>query len=142
MTDPSPSRGRTAPRGLRLRFTYEVSPGISGARLWRGAFLRTVPARLAFCIAFLPLLAPAMARGADNASEKNYQTKVDALKPAVHGLQVTTQGGDRYLAVRNDTGKTVAIQGYDGEPYLRLLPSGKVLANANSPAKYLNAIRL
>ena len=41
-----------------------------------------------------------MARGADNPSEKNYQTKVDALKPAVHGLQVTTQGRDRYLAVR------------------------------------------
>jgi len=82
-----------------------------------------------------------MARGADNATEKNYQTKVDAVKPAVQGLQVMTQGGDRYLAVRNDTGKTVAIQGYDGEPYLRLLPSGKVLANANSPARYLNAIR-
>jgi hypothetical protein len=100
-----------------------------------------VAARLAICIAFLSLLAPAAARGADGASEKNYQTKVDALKPAVQGLQVTTQGGDRYLVVRNGTGKTVAIQGYDGEPYLRFLPSGEVLANANSPAKYLNGIR-
>lgn len=98
-------------------------------------------ARLAIWIALLSLVAPAAALGAAAASEQNYQTKVDAVTPAVRGLQVTTEGGDRYLVVRNGTGKTLAIQGYDGEPYLRFLPSGAVLANANSPAKYLNAIR-
>jgi hypothetical protein len=85
------------------------------------------------------LLAPAVA--ADDSSTKNYQTKVDGVRPDVQGLRVTTQGGDRYLVVANDTGKTVAVQGYDGEPYLRFLPSGEVDANANSPAKYLNEIR-
>jgi hypothetical protein len=100
-----------------------------------------VPARLATCVAFLSLLAAAVAGGAAGVSEKNYQTKVDAVRPAVQGLQVTAQGGDRYLVVRNNTGKIVAIQGYDGEPYLRFLQNGDVLANANSPAKYLNAIR-
>jgi hypothetical protein len=100
-----------------------------------------VPARLATFVAFLLLLGPAVARAADTASEENYQTKVGAIQPSVKGLQVTTEGGDRYLVVRNDTGKTVAISGYDGEPYLRFLPNGDVLANANSPAKYLNGIR-
>ena len=81
------------------------------------------------------------AQGAGDVSEKNYQTKVDSVQPAVQGLQVTTEGGDRYLVVHNGTGKAVAISGYDGEPYLRFLPSGEVVANASSPAKYLNQIR-
>jgi hypothetical protein len=100
-----------------------------------------VPARLATAVALLSLLAPAVAQGADDSTTKNYQTKVDGITPDVPGLRVTTEGGDRYLVVNNDTGKTVAIPGYDDEPYLRFLPNGEVDANASSPAKYLNGIR-
>jgi hypothetical protein len=88
----------------------------------------------------LSLLAPAVVWGADEPST-NYETRLDAVTPAVQGLDVRTEGGDRYLVVKNGTGKTVAVSGYDDEPYLRFLPSGVVEANANSPAKYLNAIR-
>jgi hypothetical protein len=59
----------------------------------------------------------------------------------VQGLEVTTEGGDRYLVVKNDSGKVVAVSGYDDEPYLRFLPTGEVDANVNSPAFYLNKIR-
>lgn len=97
--------------------------------------------RLATAVALLLLLAPAVAQGKGDSSTKNYQTKVDGLTPNVQGLQVTTQGGDRYLVMKNDTGKTVLVPGYDNEPYLRFLPTGEVDANANSPAKYLNEIR-
>jgi hypothetical protein len=107
----------------------------------REAFLRAVPARLATAVAFLLLVAPAVAQAADDSSTKNYRTRVDRVSPAVTGLKVTTEGGDRYLVVKNDTGKTVMFPGYDGEQYLRFLPSGEVDANANSPAKYLNEIR-
>jgi hypothetical protein len=100
-----------------------------------------VPARFATAVATLLLLVPAAALGAEDSSTKNYQSKVDALRPEVQGLDVSTEGGDRYLVVDNETGKTVSVPGYDGEPYLRFLPSGEVVANANSPAKYLNEIR-
>jgi hypothetical protein len=66
---------------------------------------------------------------------------LDSIRPAVKGLEVTTEGGDKYLVVKNKTGKVVLVPGYDDEPYLRFLPNGQVQANANSPAKYLNAIR-
>jgi hypothetical protein len=88
----------------------------------------------------LSLLAPATAWGKGETST-NYETKLDAVKPPVEGLDVRTEGGDRYLVVKNNTGEQVSVSGYDDEPYLRFLPSGVVEANANSPAKYLNAIR-
>ena len=104
-------------------------------------FLRVALAKLATAVALLSLLAPALALGKDEPTSKNYQTKLDAIRPAVQGLSVTTEGGDRYLVVKNDTGKTLSVAGYDDEPYLRFLPNGDVQANANSPATYLNAIR-
>ena len=95
---------------------------------------------MTIAVASLALVA-APAHAASEPSTKNYQTKLDAIQPAVKGLTVTTEGGDKYLVVKNQTGKLVEVPGYDDEPYLRFLPSGQVQANANSPAKYLNAIR-
>jgi LPXTG-motif cell wall-anchored protein len=97
-------------------------------------------AKLATVVALLSLLAPALAQGAES-STSNYETKLDAIRPPVEGLDVTTEGGDRYLVVENDTGKLVSVAGYDNEPYLRFLPNGQVQANASSPARYLNEIR-
>jgi hypothetical protein len=87
------------------------------------------------------MVVPALAQGQSEPTPKNYETKLDAIKPAVKGLDVTTAGGDRYIVVKNDTGKVVSISGYDDEPYLRFLPTGEVQANTNSPATYLNKIR-
>jgi hypothetical protein len=116
-----------------------LEPGSPGTRVRRGV-LTAIAARLAAAFAVLSLFAP-VALGADESSTKNYQTKLDAIQPEVKGLDATTEGGDRYLVVKNKTGKTVLVPGYDEEPYLRFLPSGEVDANANSPAKYLNEIR-
>jgi hypothetical protein len=87
------------------------------------------------------LLVPAATQAASEPNTKNYQTRLSSIKPDVKGLIVSTEGGDRYLVVKNQTGKVVLVPGYDNEPYLRFLPSGEVQANADSPAKYLNAIR-
>jgi hypothetical protein len=104
----------------------------------RRGVLKGASAKVATAVALLSLLIPALAQGAE---PSNYETKLDAVRPPVEGLEVRTEGGDRYLVVENDTGKTVAVAGYDNEPYLRFLPDGTVEANASSPARYLNEIR-
>lgn len=115
-------------------------PGSPGRRIRRGV-LRVVLVRLATAVALLTLVGPAPTWAATEPSTKNYETTLDSIRPDVKGLQVTTEGGDRYLAVKNETGKVVLVPGYDNEPYLRFLPNGEVQANASSPARYLNEIR-
>jgi len=76
---------------------------------------------VATVVALLCVLAPAVTQAAGDPSTKNYQTKLDSIRPDVKGLAVTTEGGDRYLVVKNDTGKLVSVAGYNDEPYLRFL---------------------
>ncbi len=92
-------------------------------------------------VALLALAIAATTAPAGEPSTQNYRTTLSSITPPVRGLTVTTEGGDKYLVLRNQTGKIVQVPGYDNEPYLRFLPNGEVQANVNSPAKYLNAIR-
>ena len=56
----------------------------------------------------------------------------------IPGLKVQVLNyGDRLL-LQNRTGKTVTLEGYENEPYARLLPDGTVQVNQRSPATYLN----
>jgi hypothetical protein len=56
----------------------------------------------------------------------------------IPGLKVQVLNyGDR-LALQNRTGRTVTLEGYQHEPYARLLADGTVQVNQNSPATYLN----
>jgi hypothetical protein len=126
-----------AARQATLSADFAQSPGREGSE----RRLTAVLAKSATAVALLLLLAPALALAASEPGTKNYETKVDAIRPPVEGLDVTTEGGDRYLVVKNGTGKLLTIPGYDGEAYLRFLPSGEVDVNENSPAKYLNEIR-
>ncbi len=78
------------------------------------------------------LAAPAMAHQGD--------PRFDSVLTGagIPGLKVQVLNyGDRLL-LQNRTGKTVTLEGYENEPYARLLPDGTVQVNQNSPATYLN----
>jgi hypothetical protein len=74
----------------------------------------------------------------DQGSSPNYRSLITSITPSVPGLGLQVlQFSDRLL-LRNQTGHTVTIEGYEGEPYARVLASGAVEVNKNSPAYYLN----
>jgi hypothetical protein len=58
------------------------------------------------------------------------------------GLRVQVLGYDNQFQLINQTGQTVVVLGYEGEPYARVLPDGTVQVNQRSPATYLNEERL
>ncbi len=72
---------------------------------------------------------------------KGFVAKVEQVRPPVPGLQVTILGGDERMRMVNRSGRTIVLEGYDGEPYLRLGPDG-LYVNNKSPAVWLNADRL
>ena len=69
-----------------------------------------------------------------------YRSTIDAVKPRVPGAQVKVLYGDDQVWMDNRSGKTIVIDGYGGEPYLRFAPTG-IFVNVNSPAGYLNQDR-
>jgi hypothetical protein len=74
----------------------------------------------------------------DQGSSYEYRSDITAIEPSVPGLSVEVlQFADRLL-LRNHTGKTVTIFGYEGEPYARVLANGTAEQNARAPATYLN----
>jgi hypothetical protein len=97
-------------------------------------------ARRTLAVAFLALTAliPATAAFA-HAGNPNYESLVRNVRPAIPGFAVDVLNGDDRLAVANRGTSTVTIDGYDGEPYIRMAPDGTVAVNTRSPALYLNA---
>jgi hypothetical protein len=74
----------------------------------------------------------------DQGSSPNYRSLITAISPKVVGLDVQVlQFSDR-LQLQNRTGRTVTIEGYEGEPYARVQANGTVEVNKHSPAYYLN----
>ncbi len=90
---------------------------------------------LAVLLAVFGGAAPATAKNAEIVSE------FQGTKPAVSGLDVQVVGGDKFLLLRNGTGKPVIVKGYEDEPYLRFLPSRVVEVNTHAPSKYANEDR-
>lgn len=80
---------------------------------------------------------PASAHGGDAPDATAYRTTVTGVSPAERGLTVRAVEAGARLELRNDTGRTVEVLGYSGEPYLEVRPDG-TYENANSPATYLN----
>ncbi|HEY5286105.1 MAG TPA: hypothetical protein VIJ50_03260 [Solirubrobacteraceae bacterium] len=74
----------------------------------------------------------------DQGSNYNYRSYITYVNPKAPGLDVEVlEFADRIL-LRNHTGKTVTIYGYEGEPYARVQPNGTTEDNLRSPATYLN----
>ena len=92
---------------------------------------RTLIAAIALALAGT-LAAPAMAHQGDPRFDSVLTgTGVPGLKVQVLNF------GDRLL-IQNRTGSTVTLEGYENEPYARLLPDGTVQVNQRSPATYMN----
>jgi hypothetical protein len=95
-----------------------------------------------FAIALLAtLVACPVAAGHGDGAARGYTATLKTVTPKLPGLIVEVVQGDDELHVRNETGREIVIQGYEGEPYLRFEPDGDVYRNANSPATYLNEDR-
>jgi hypothetical protein len=87
------------------------------------------------------LLAMLVAPSGAFAADAGVVSELRGTRPPVSGLELEVAGGDRFLLLRNETGKQVVVQGYEDEPYLRFLPSGIVEENTRSPSKYANEDR-
>jgi hypothetical protein len=74
----------------------------------------------------------------DQGSSYQYRSNVTAIAPNVPGLSVEVLEFADRLLLRNHTGKTVTIYGYEGEPYARVLANGTAEQNVRAPATYLN----
>lgn len=68
----------------------------------------------------------------------NYRSLIGAVTPAVPGVKLQVLNFDDRLALQNASGKTIVIQGYNREPYARVLADGSVEVNQRSPAYFLN----
>jgi hypothetical protein len=106
---------------------------VTRLRKWRG--VSAVAAAGTALAVMLAAAVPASAKDAGIVSE------LRGTKPAVSGLELQVAGGDRFLLLRNGTGKQVVVKGYEDEPYLRFLPNRVVEENLRSPSKYANEDR-
>jgi copper transport protein len=108
------------------------------------------PALLFFLtvISVLGTAAPALAHGSSGPDATNFVSTVRAVTSeegpgpgqSVQEAMWTIRGKDALLQLDNRSGKEITVEGYSGEPYLRIGPDG-VWENRRSPAAYLNQDR-
>jgi hypothetical protein len=92
-------------------------------------------------LAAVGLVLAAGPAAADAAKPGNFESEVTAVEPDVPGFSIEIVGGDAFLSLDVDEGHEVVVEGYSGEPYLRVLEDGTVERNTNSPATYINDSR-
>jgi|HubBroStandDraft_3_1064219.scaffolds.fasta_scaffold115049_1 hypothetical protein len=74
----------------------------------------------------------------DQGSSYDYRSYITSVTPKARGLSLEVLEFADRIVLRNDTGKTVTVYGYSGEPYARVQPNGTTEQNVHSPAVYLN----
>ena len=74
----------------------------------------------------------------DQGSSYEYRSEITGITPSTPGLSVEVLEFADRLLLRNHTGKTVTVYGYEGEPYARVLANGTAEQNELAPATYLN----
>jgi hypothetical protein len=96
--------------------------------------------RPALAVALAALLAAAPPAFAHEGNP-NYLSQVEAITPRTSGVTVEILNRDDRLLLQNTSGEDVVIEGYDDEPYARVLADGTVEVNTNSEAYYVNEDR-
>ena len=99
--------------------------------------VRTLLVRVALGAALVLGLTAAPA-GADAAGPSDFRSEVTGLEPAAEGVTAEIRGGDSFLELTVESGHTVVVEGYEGEPYLRFNPDGTIERNRLSQATYIN----
>ena len=74
----------------------------------------------------------------DQGSSYHYRSYITRVAPSTPGLSLQVLEFADRLLLGNRTGRTVTVEGYEGEPYARVLADGTVELNTRSPAYYLN----
>jgi hypothetical protein len=70
--------------------------------------------------------------------QANYRSEVRAVTPPIPGLTVNVVDGDARLQIDIPQPREVfVVKGFDGEPFLRVLPDGFVEANFGSRTTFL-----
>jgi hypothetical protein len=127
--------------GVRLRYGYRGMARRQILALLSATLLLLAPAGAAFAQA--GATSSALAKESanpinDQGSSYDYRSNITAISPSFPGLSVEVLEFADRLLLRNNTGKTVTIYGYEGEPYARVLADGTAEQNVRAPATYLN----
>lgn len=73
-----------------------------------------------------------------HAGNPDYESLVEGVTPSIPGFSVVVLNGDDRLEAINHGSKTILIEGYNKDPYVRMASDGTVSVNVRSPAYYLN----
>jgi hypothetical protein len=103
-----------------------------------GALLRGATVVACALVVLVPAV-PAQAHPAGIQKAVDYHTRVTAIAPALAGLRARYVADGSRLELRNDTGRTIEIVGYLGEPMLQVRPDG-VWRNTRAPSLYVDRL--
>jgi hypothetical protein len=80
---------------------------------------------------------PAAAHDLGGRQPTDIRSEVEAMRPSTPGVTARVVELSGRMELHNESSADVVVLGYDGEPYLRVGPSG-TFENARSPAVFLN----